>query len=234
MSPFRPRPRRNAIQETLVLAEHQAPQAWELPRLTELARHALPSLVEGTFLPLTVFYVFLWTTGVWGALIGALLWSYAALIRRKLRREPMPGVLIIGASYFTIRTISALATGSVFIYFVQPTLGRAALAIVFLGSALISKPMAQKIASDFLPIPEEMLERPVVRRFFVRVSVLWSLVFTVDAAITLWLLLTQDVAVYVAAKTALGISLKSLGIAASVLWFRRCMKRHSLLPAHTA
>ena len=185
-------------------------------------------------IPLTVFYVFLWLTGVWGALIGALLWSYAALIRRRIRREPMSGVLVIGASYFTIRTVSAVATGSVFLYFVQPTLGRAALALVFLGSALISKPMAQKIATDFLPIPEELLTRPAARRFFVRVSVLWSMVFAVDASVTLWLLLTQDVAVYVAAKTALGIGLKTTAIAASLAWFRVCMRRHGLLAARTA
>ena len=38
--------------------------------------------MEATFIPLVLFYAFLWTAGVWGALVAALVWSYGALARR--------------------------------------------------------------------------------------------------------------------------------------------------------
>jgi len=33
---------------------------FEIPRLRTLARHAVPYLVEATFVPLAIFYVSLW------------------------------------------------------------------------------------------------------------------------------------------------------------------------------
>ena len=39
-----------------------------LPRLRTLARHSLPHVVEGTLIPLTLFYSVLAMAGIWGAL----------------------------------------------------------------------------------------------------------------------------------------------------------------------
>src|ERR687897_983249 len=68
----------------------------EIPRLRALVRHALPNLVEATVVPLLVFYSFLWLTGVWGGLIGALAWSYIAIVRRLGPGRPIPGLLVLG------------------------------------------------------------------------------------------------------------------------------------------
>src|SRR2546421_12811533 len=108
------------------------PARVEIPRLRTMARHALPHLIEATIVPLILFYTFLWTAGVWGALIAALVWSYAAILRRVITGQRIPGILVLGALGITARTVMAFATGSVFVYFLQPTLTTVAIAAAFL------------------------------------------------------------------------------------------------------
>jgi hypothetical protein len=112
------------------------PTHFELPRLRSLARHAIPHLIEATLIPLALFYGFLWIVGVWGALFAALGWSYAAILRRVVLRQSIPGLLVLGALGLTARTAVAFASGSVFIYFLQPTLTT----VVIAGAFLLSVP----------------------------------------------------------------------------------------------
>ena len=81
------------------------PARVEIPRLREMARHALPHLIEATFIPLILFYTFLWTAGVWGALVAALVWSYAAIIRRAVTgqriRTLLDGPVVAGSQLVT-------------------------------------------------------------------------------------------------------------------------------------
>jgi hypothetical protein len=58
-------------------------------------RHAFPLVLEGVVGPLVVFYVFLVLTGLKGALIAALAWSYLALGRLLLKRERVIDVVVV-------------------------------------------------------------------------------------------------------------------------------------------
>src|SRR5256885_16974806 len=95
---------------------------FELPRLRPLARHALPHVLEASLIPLGLFYLSMWLIGVWGALGVALLWSYGALLRRVITRRRVPGILVLGSLALTMRTVVAMISGSVVVYFLQPTL----------------------------------------------------------------------------------------------------------------
>jgi hypothetical protein len=201
---------------------------FEIPRFRAFARHAVPHLVEATFLPLVLFYVAIWTVGVWGALGAALVWSYGALLRRAVTRRRIPGVLAIGTMLLTVRTVISIASGSVFIYFLQPTLGTVAVAGAFLLSVPAGRPLAERLAADFLPIPPELLARPYMRRFFVRISLLWALVNLSNAAVTLWLLVSQPLSTFVVAKTFVSLIATGSAIALSTLWFRRSMRRNGV------
>src|SRR5512132_1527650 len=131
-----------------------------VPRLAALARHAAPHLLETTLIPLGLFYAGLQLFGLWGALVAALIWSYTCLLRRLLTRRRVPGMLTLAIVSMTARTALALATGSAFLYFLQPTMGTALVAAVFLGSVLLGRPLAQHLAADFLPLPDALLARP--------------------------------------------------------------------------
>jgi hypothetical protein len=199
---------------------------FELPRLRELARHALPHLIEATFIPLVIFYLSLWRYGAHVAIWAALAWSGSALVRRLVLRKPIPGLLIIGFLGLAARTLIAAASGSVFVYFLQPSLATAAVGGAFLVSIPFGRPLVQRLARDFVPFPEDYVKRPAIRRVFVQLTVIWALVNLINAGGTLALLVSQPLATYVAAKTVTSAVVTGTGILVSSWWFRRVVKQH--------
>jgi hypothetical protein len=136
----------------------------------------------------------------------------------------IPGILAIGSMLLTARTLLAIASGSVLIYFLQPTLGTVALAGALLLSVPAGAATGRALAADFLPISPDTLARPYMRRFFVRVSLLWAFVQLGNAAVTVWLLVSQPVATFVVAKTFVSMAATGTAIALSALWFWRSMR----------
>jgi hypothetical protein len=193
-----------------------------------LARHALPSLLEGTVVPLAVFLVALHLFGWRGAIVAGLVWSYGNIARRVLSRRRVPGVLILGALTLTARAVVGLVSGSTFVYFLQPTFGTALVGAIFLASITVDRPLALRLAGDFCPIPEHFLENVHVRRVFLHITLLWAFTQLANAAITLWLLLSQSLESFLVAKSVVSLSLTSGAILLSVLWFRRSMARHGI------
>jgi uncharacterized membrane protein len=194
-----------------------------VPRLTALARHATPHLLEATLIPLALFYGGLQLFGLWGALVAALVWSYTSLLRRLVARRRVPGILLLGIIGLTARTALALVTGSAFLYFLQPTLGTGLVATVFIGSVVLGRPLAQRLAADFVPLPESLLAHDGVRRFFRRISLLWAGVFLANAGISLWLLVSQSLSTFLWTRTLVSIALTAGAVAISTLAFRRCV-----------
>src|SRR5439155_17018291 len=114
-------------------------------------------LVEATFVPLALFYTALGLVGVWGALLSALIWSYACVLRRALTGQRIPGILVPSVLGLTVRTSLAMASGSVFVYFLQPSLGSLAVGAAYLFSVSGDRTLAQRLAADFCPLPEHVL-----------------------------------------------------------------------------
>jgi hypothetical protein len=205
--------------------------SFELPRLRTLAAHAVPHLVEASLIPMALFYSAMWLFGIWGALLAALGYCYLALARRIVLRQRIPGLLLLGAAGMTARTILAFASGSVVVYFLQPTLTTVAIAGAFLFSVPAGKPLAEKLAMDFFPLPAELRERSCIRQVFARISLLWAAVNLVNASFTIWFLFTQPVEGYLAMKTVFSLGLLVTGVVISVLWFKRALRRHDVEPA---
>ena len=195
----------------------------ELPTPRAMAGHALPQLLESTIGPVALFYGVLLLLGLRGALVVTLAWSYLALARRMITRRRLPGMLLIASGVLTVRTVASLVTGSAFVYFLQPTVGTFLVAAAFLVSVPAGKPLAERLARDFCPLDPDMLKRPYVRRFFLRVSLLWTFVFFSNATLGLWLLLTASVSSFVVLKTLVTLMIVGLAIAVSALWFRRVL-----------
>src|SRR5437773_2760041 len=140
---------------------------------------------------------------------------------RLITRRRVPGVLLLGATALTVRSIIAFGSGSVFVYFLQPTLGTIAVAAAFLLSVPAGRPLAERLAADFCPLPQSLLANPAMRRFFMRISLLWALTNMLNAAVTIWLLVSQDLAIYLLAKTFVSWTLTASAIVISTVWFKR-------------
>ena len=207
---------------------------FEMPRLRTLARHAAPHVVEGTVVPLALFLLTLHFVGVWGAVLIGLGWTYAAVARRLVMRQRVPGILLLTAATLTARTVVAMVSGSVVVYFLQPTLGTALIAGAFLLSVPLGRPLAERLARDFCPIPSGVLAHAPVRRFFLQISLLWAFTQLANAALTVWLLFSQSLATFLVAKTLVSWGLTGSAIVVSTLWFRRSMRRHGILTPRRA
>ena len=197
-----------------------------LPRLGAMLRYAAPRVVENAIAPVAVFVIALHFLGVAGAIVAGLGFAYSLVGWRLVTRRGVPALLIIGTVLLTARSALALSTGSVFVYFLQPTLGLTLVAMAFLLSAGTAQPLAGRIARDFCPIPEHVATTVPMRKFFRQITLLWACAELANAGITLWLLLSQSVGVYVVTRAVMSVTLTGLAIMLSVLWFRRSMSRH--------
>lgn len=206
----------------------------EIPSPAALLRHAVPNIIEGTVVPLTVFLVTLRLVGVWGAMSAGIAVSYGLIALRLLTRRRVPGILVIGAITLTARTLVAIVSKSTFVYFLQPTLGTALVATTFLVSVALRRPLAQRLAHDFCPFDPEVFHNRHVRRFFSQISVLWAFTQFANAAATIWLLLSQSLTTYVVAGKFLSVGLTTGAIAISTMWFHHSMARHGILVSRRA
>ena len=92
------------------------------PVLLAVARRGLPNLLEATIVPAVLFFVIVTTIGAAVAMAAVLVWGYGAILRRVLRAEPIPAILMLATLGLTIKTLVGLLSGSTFA--VLPPAGR--------------------------------------------------------------------------------------------------------------
>ena len=199
-----------------------------MPPPRRALRHALPVVLEGVLGPLLVFYLLLVLAGFRGALIAALTWSYLALGRRLLKRERVSMLLLFGTVLLTLRTVVAFVTGSAFLYFAQPTAGTVAISVALLVSAMVGRPFTQRFAHDFCPMDPAIMKRPLVRRFFIRISVLWATVLMLNAGLVFWLLVSSSLRSFVLERSVVTYGLTAIAIFISISGFMAMMRRDGI------
>ncbi|MFI0422011.1 VC0807 family protein [Spongiactinospora sp. 9N601] len=211
-----------------------------LPRLTSLARQAAPRLLEGVVAPLAVFYAALALLGFTGALAAATAWVYAGVVWRLIRRRRVPATMIVAAIAITGRALLALWTGSPVVYFLQPEVGTICVSMVFLASVRLRRPLVQKLTLDYIHLPSAVLRHERVRRFFARITLLWAFVLLANSAVSIWLLVREQlpehsVADYLLVRTAIVAAISGTAVWVSVHAFRRLLRRlHHETPAKAA
>jgi len=175
--------------------------------------------------PLAAYYCVLLIAGFRGALISALIWSYLLIVRRLVRHEAVSTLLMLGTALLTVRTVISYITSSAFIYFIQPTAMAFVAAVLLVLTALIGRPFTQRFTNDFCPLTPELLARPSVHRFFIRVSFLWAITMFLNGAVVLTLLLTVSTRSFPLERTGATLSLTAAAIFLSITWFVRSMRR---------
>lgn len=199
-----------------------------LPGPKAIARHSLPNVLEGKIIPLVVFLGFLEFVGTTAGLLAALGWSLAATAYRMRTGGKVPGLLIVSIVGLTARTIAALATGSLVVYFLQPTISTALVGFAFIGSIFMGKPLAERLAHDFCPFDADTANHPMLKLFFLRLSLLWAITSLLNAGLTLWLLLTQSATTFVLIKSFLGPTFTIFTVGVTVIWFRFKMRSQGM------
>lgn len=191
-----------------------------IPDPRRIVRHALPNVIEGKIVPVALFVVFLEYLGMTWALLTSLAWSLASLGYRRATRRHVPGLVVLSAVAMAARTIAAMATGSMLVYFLQPTLTTVGVGLAFMVSIPMRAPLAQKLAYDLLPFDDATKRHPIVRKFFIRMSMLWAVTSLANAAITLWLLLESSTTTFVLVKSVLGPATTAVTVGAMLVWLQ--------------
>lgn len=231
MSPTTPLASRLAPLTLAADAQGRGDAHLDLPAPRAVLGHAVPLVLEAMVAPLALFYLVLVTLGFRGALVAALVWSYVALGRRIKRGERVSTLLFLGTLLLTVRTAVSFITGSAFLYFAQPMAGSVVIALVLIGSAVLGRPFTQRFAHDFCPIDPTLLRRPMVQRFFIRISLLWAAVLLVNMAIVLWLLLSTSLQTFVLERTAVTWGLTAGAVALSITRFLATMRNDGVTVA---
>lgn len=182
-------------------------------------------MVEGKIIPVVVFVGLLELVGTAAALLGALAFSLGALARRRRRGERGSGLLILTTVGLVARTVAALATGSLLIYFLQPTVSTALVGAAFLGSVLVGRPLAERLMLDVCPVTDDTRHNPHLRRFLSHLSLWWAFTSGINFAVTVWVLVNRSPTTFVLVKSALGPTTTTFTLAVGLLWFRALMAR---------
>ncbi len=194
-----------------------------VPRLRAVVVHAGPTLLDGTIIPAVLFFAVLHAVGLTTAIWAVLAWSAFAVGRRVAGGRRIPGVVLLGAVAVVGRAATMIATGSAFLFFLQPVIGTMLTGLLFLVSVPLGRPLTERLAADFVPLGPEGFARPAVRRLLVRLSLLWAAVHFANAGLTLFLLQRESVSTFVLLRPAVSVSTTGLGAVVTIIAARRVL-----------
>ena len=199
------------------------------PHVRAVLRHLGLSLLWANVVPAVLFYVCFAVGNVWAALIAALTWCYGAMVWRVTTRRRTSGLLWLTAVGLTGKTALAVVTGSTFLYFVQPAINDALVAMLFLVSLATARPVVARLAADFYPMNDDVAHRPSIQRLFWRLTLLWALICLVKSVATLWLLESLPLITFVEVKSVLTPTIAIVGAITTVVIAFRVARSEGLL-----
>lgn len=184
--PAWPRPERNTIVPTTVSTpSHERHLLIEIPHLRATITRAVVLALETAVVPTLLFMLLLNLAGLVPGLLAVLGWSAFVVGLRRLMRREVPHTLLLATGMLVARAIVALITSSAVVYVLQPVVGSVLMFMLFVGSAVLGKPITERLARDFVHLPTELFANRRVKKVFVNVALMWGGSRLLDAAMTL-------------------------------------------------
>jgi hypothetical protein len=193
---------------------HHSPSKFRV--LRAVLRRLVPDVAEASLIPTAIFAVTFVALGPIAAYGSAIGWFIFAIARRLYAGRRIPTLVLLASIGITVRTVVALVSGSTFMYFAQPVLGKLALCAVLIASIVSGRPLVTRFAHDFCRMSVEIDARPGIVQLYRRLTYLWVAVNLAAAAITVTLLLTTKASVFVTVTPVSGAVLTAFGVAVTV------------------
>jgi len=190
------------------------------PALTRAAR----LFAETVLVPTGLLYLVLHLAGLVPALAAVLGWCALTVTIRWVAGRHLPGTLLVCAGALCARAAVALALSSALVYLVQPVIGSLFMAALFLGSALLGRPITMRLARDFVALPAQLLHHQGLRRVFTQTAALWGLGRLVDAGMSV-VFLRMGVDAALLSRGLLSGVLTALMVLVCAAWGIRCLRR---------
>lgn len=166
------------------------------------------------------------------ALVGAVLSGVAILVLRLVRQETLQQA-ISGFFGLAIAVFFAARSGEARGFFLPGIFINIAYGAVFLGSALIGRPVVGAIYAAVDGLDKRWREDPRLRRIFAYASVGWSLVFASRAVVQSVLYALDRPGLLAAAKLLMGWPLTIAAVALTVGYVKRARSHPDLVAAAT-
>jgi hypothetical protein len=209
----------------------------ELPPLRPALLGAGRLLAECVLVPTALFAIVLHTSGLRPAFAAALGWCYLTVLIRWITGRRLPGTLMLAVGMFTGRAFVAVWMSSALVFLLQPVLGSLLMAALFVGSAVLGRPVTVRLARDFVALPAHVLGRWRVRRMFRDVAILWGLSRVADAALNVGFL-HRSINAGLLARGVFSPLLTVLTVAICTYWGWRALRSEGIRlrrarPVHT-
>ncbi|MEV4539697.1 hypothetical protein AB0J82_38570 [Asanoa sp. NPDC049518] len=146
---------------------------------------AVRLFAETVLVPTGLLYILLHTAGLLPALLAVIGWSVITVTIRWFSGRHLPGTLLVCTGAMIARASVALALSSALVYFVQPVIASVFMAALFLGSALLGRPITKRLARDFVALPAHLRHHPGLHKVFVQTAALWGIGRLVDAGMSM-------------------------------------------------
>lgn len=196
----------------------------EVGRVRPAIVNGLRLLLETVVVPTLLLYVCMLTVGEVAGLVAVLGWcAFTVAIRISTVRR-VPRTLLLVIAMLVVRTAISLAVSSVYVFLLQPVAGSLLMAVIFIGSALLGRPVTMRLAQDFVHLPARLCADHRVRQMFVEVSVLWGVSRLLDAGMSFGAL-HWGLAAGLFSRGAITVVLTALSIAACAYWGSRRLRR---------
>jgi hypothetical protein len=167
--------------------------------LTAVVRRLAPQMIEATLIPSALCFAATLTVGLTWGVVAAATWIVVSITRRIACRAQVSALLVVATVGLSVRVGVYLLNENDFVYFVQPVMRTVATAVLFASSAVLGRPLVARFAHDFCSFDADVGSRPAIAALFRRLTYLWAGAQAVTAGVTLTLLLTVPVEVFIGA-----------------------------------
>ena len=204
------------------------PTVTAAPDVTVRARDILlgsgPRFARDAFGPLLLFYVGWKVAGLAAGILAATALAVVAW-RWEVRRE-RPGVMArVGLVLVLLQAAIGLLADDARVYLAQPVLISAVYGLVFLGSALIGRPLAGTFAKEMYDFPDEVRASDTFRRVFGRVSLAWGVYLVARSVVRMLVLARSGVDAFILVNFLTGFPFMTALITWSVWYGIRGFRR---------
>ena len=183
-----------------------------------------PRFARDAFGPMLVFYVVWKAAGLAAGIVAAT--ALAVVSWRWEVRKERPGVMArVGLALVLGQAVIGLIADDARVYLAQPVLISAMYGLVFLGSALLGRPLAGTFASEMYDFPAEVRASATFRKVFGRVSMAWGLYLLARSVVRIVVLTQSSVDAFILVNFLTGFPFMTVLISWSVWYGVRGFRR---------
>lgn len=168
-----------------------------VPTLRSLLARERTRVVWDGAVPIALFIAANTARGLAAAIIVTTLYSLGLTIYRSRRGQRASWIMWVVIGLIAIRGIVSAVFDSKLLYFGPQLLNEALIALAFIGSVLIGRPLCAYVGQWIYPFQAVIKEHPVFRKVFNRITLAWAAYLAVGVIVKALLLVHTSSNTYV-------------------------------------